>query len=139
MEVRDSSTKNLFKNKIVIRPAIKMQSKANTIFREKIRWKDKAVKLNDLRKTEFKEFMKTLDLSCKEDKKWFYLMMNSIVRYKTKGKITKGIKQGDIITYGEQRDILIKNYFEQIFRSRSTDIKVKNNRIFSFEWEIESG
>ena len=68
-EVSDSSTKNLFKNKIVIRPVIKMQSKANTIFREKIGWKDKAVKLNDLRKTEFKEFMKTLDLNCKEDKK----------------------------------------------------------------------
>ena len=60
-------------------------------------------------------------------------MMNSIVRYKTKGKIAKGIKQGNIITYGEQRDILIKSYFEQIFKSRSKDIKVENNRIFSFE------
>ena len=65
----DSSTKNLFKNKIVIRSIIKMQSKANMIFREKIRWKDKTVKFNDLRKTEFKEFMKTLNQSCKEDKK----------------------------------------------------------------------
>ena len=114
-----------------------MQSKASTIFREKIRLKDKAVKLNYLRKTEFKEFMKTLDISCKEFKKWFYLMMNSIVRSKTKGKIAKGIKQSVIIPYGEQRDIIINNYFEQIFRSKSKDIKVENNRIFNFKWEIE--
>ena len=46
-----------------------MQSKTNTIFIETIRWKDKAIKLNDFRKTEFEEFMKTLDLNCKEDNK----------------------------------------------------------------------
>ena len=46
-----------------------MQSKANMIFREETKWKDKAVKLNDLRKTIFKEFMKSLNLSCKRNQK----------------------------------------------------------------------
>ena len=63
--------------------------------------------------------------------------MNSIVRYKIKGGIAKGVKKGEIIKYEEQRDISIKNYFKQIFRSRSTDKMVANNRIFYFKWEIE--
>ena len=45
-----------------------------------------------MRKDGFKEFLKNLNLECKNDKKTFFNIMNRLIRYKAKSKIVKGIK-----------------------------------------------
>ena len=64
-------------------------------------------------------------------------MMNSILKYKIKRKIIKGIKTDDKIIYGTAKDKIIKNYFEQLYSSRKTNITILNNGIFDYKCYIK--
>ena len=86
----------------------------NSIFRDNIDWWEKDIKLKDLRNSEFIKFMKGLNLNCKAIKRLFFSMMNSILKYKIKGKIVKCIKVDNTIKYGEANVLIIKNYLEQL-------------------------
>ena len=110
-------SRNIFKKKLKIRPVIKMQNKANQIIKEDNSWNDKTIKLNDLRRSGFIEYMKNLDISLKTDKKIFYNILNSVIKYKAKGKLVRGIKWGDTILYGREKDTFVKNHYEKLYDS----------------------
>ena len=95
--------------KRLIRPVIKIQKKANPIIAENWNWSEKLLKIRDLTKADFKEYMKKLDLSLYEDSQSFYKILNSIVRYRNKGKIVRGIRLGEEIIFGQQKDKIIIN------------------------------
>ena len=133
-ESSSSDTKKIFKEKLQIRPVIKIQNKANAIFKNKTNWEDKELKLKDLRSTEFKEFIKSIDMNNLIDKRTFYKMMNSLLKYKIKGKIIKGIMIKDTIVYGTDKKTIIKNYFEQLYNSNIKDTKINDNGIYDYTW-----
>ena len=135
-ESSSSDTKKIFKEKLQIRPVIKIQNKANAIFKNKTNWEDKELKLKDLRSTEFKEFIKSIDMNNRIDKRTFYKMMNSLLKYKIKGKIIKGIMIKDTIVYGTDKKTIIKNYFKQIYNSNIKVIKINDNGIYDYSWNM---
>ena len=130
-------SKNLFQNILCIRPVIKLQSKANSIFKENIGWMEKHIKLSYMRKEGFKEFLKNLNLECKNDKKTFFNIMNRLIRYKEKSKIVKGIKTEELILYGTEKDALIKSYFEKLYNSNNINLKINSNGIYSYTWDLK--
>ena len=95
-------------------------------------WNQKDIILNDLRKTEFINYAKTLDINIHADKERFYRILNSIVKYKSKGKIVKGIKIEDTIIYGRERDMYIKKYFERLLNDKTQYMSVKENGSFNY-------
>ena len=132
-----NDSKNTFKNKIIIRPVIKIQEKANQILKENMNWDQKDIILNDLRKTEFINYAKNLDINAKADKENFYKILNSIIKYKTKGKIVKGIKINDTYIYGKEKAQYIKEYYEQLLNDKIEHTTEINNGIFNFYCDIE--
>ena len=132
-----NDSKNTFKNRIIIRPVIKIQEKANQILKENMNWDQKDIILNDLRKTEFINYVKNLDINAKADKENFYKILNSIIKYKTKGKIVKGIKINDTYIYGKEKDQYIKEYYEQLLNDKIEHTTEINNGIFNFYCDIE--
>ena len=134
---KKNENRNLFKNKIIIRPVIKIQEKADQILKWDMDWSQKDIILNDLRKTEFINYAKTLDINIHADKERFYRILNSIVKYKSKGKIVKGIKIEDTIIYGRERDMYIKKYFERLLNDKTQYMSVKENGSFNYYWDME--
>ena len=56
-----------------------------------------------------------MNLENYRDKKKSYKVLNSIVKYKNKGKIVRGIKSEDEIIYGDLTNKAIKKHYEKIF------------------------
>ena len=129
----DNKTRTIFQNRIKIRPVISIQSKANQIFRENIDWMEKELKLSDLRREDFKQFMVNLNENNNRDVKKFYQQLNAVVKYRTKGKIVKGIKIEDTIIYGKEKDRIIKTYHEQLFYTMRINTEVISNGIFNYK------
>ena len=53
--------------------------------------------------------MNNLDIYCKHDRRSFYNILNLVIKYKTRGKIIKGIKAGD--SFSMEKKKIIKNYY----------------------------
>ena len=68
---------------------------------------------------------------------WFYRIVNSILKYKVKGKIVKGIQEGDIILLGKEKQKKIKLYFDEIYKSEPRVCKIHNYKIFDFNIDID--
>ena len=100
-------------------------------------WDQKDIILNDLRRTEFINYAKNLDISIKADKESFYRILNSIIKYKIKGKLVKGVKVGDTNIYGREKDQYIKEYFEQLLNDKIEYSTESNNGIFNYYCDIE--
>ena len=79
----------LFQKKSVIRPVIKLQDKAKPILNENINWELKILKLNDLRKREFWNTIKSLNTYTKTDISRFYKILNTVFKFKQRGKLQK--------------------------------------------------
>ena len=79
---------------------------------------EKEVKLSHLRREDFKQFMVNLNENNNRDIKKIYQQLNAVVKYRTKGKIVKGIKIEDTIIYGKEKDRIIKTYYEQLFYTK---------------------
>ena len=127
---------NLFKKKLVIRPVIKLQNKANDIINENTNWIDKNIKLSDLRRKDFIEYVSYLNMNNKEDKKRFFKILNSIIKYKVKGRLVRGITSEDKILYGKWRDAHVKSHFELLFQSDQHKPINYDNGIFNYYWDI---
>ena len=84
--------KRIIIKELRIRPTIKLQQEANKIFKEEAKWETKQIKLRDTMKESFREYILNLNLQRKNEIMKFYKIINSIIKYKTKGKIVKGIK-----------------------------------------------
>ena len=98
---------------------------------------EKHIKLSDMRKDGFKEFLKNLNLECKNDKKTFFDIMDRLIRYKEKSKIVKVIKTEELILYGTEKDALIKSYFEKLYNSNNINMKINSNGIYSYTWNLK--
>ena len=113
----NNKIRTIFQNRIKIRPVISIQSKANKILRDNIDWMEKEIKLSDLRREDFKQFMVNLNENNNSDVKKFYQQLNAVVKYRTKGKTVKGIKLEGTIIYGKEKIESLKhttnNYFIQ--------------------------
>ena len=107
-----TETTRLFKNRITLRPVIKIQNLTNKIFKEKSSWTEKEAKLKEVKKESFREYISQLNLSREEDKSRFYKIMNTLVKYKTRSHIAIEIKTNEGILYGNIKDRIIKTYFE---------------------------
>ena len=124
--------KTLFK-RTVIRPTIKIQQESNNIFRSKIDWESKKIHIKDALQSSFKEYVANLDLKSKHDATSFYKIINSLIRYKARGKIAKGIRQDDSIILEEQKRIIVTNYYESLFR----DEEIKTINIYSNTFDFQ--
>ena len=98
---------------------------------------EKHIKLNEMRKDGFKEFLKNLNLECKNDRKTFFNIMNRLIRYKEKSKIVKRIKTEELILYETEKDALIKSYFEKLYNSNNINLKINSNGIYSYTWDLK--
>ena len=115
---------------------IKLQNKANDIINENTNWIYKNIKLSDLGRNDFIEYVSYLNMNNKEDKKRFYKRLNSIIKYKVKGRLVRGITSEDKILYGKWRDAHIKTHFELLFQSEKHKPINYDNGIFNYYWDI---
>ena len=122
----------IFNRKLTLRPVIKIQEKADQIFKQDTDWSEKSIKLSNLLNIEFQNYIKKLNLENHNDKKQFYRILNSIIKYKNKGKIVRGIRTEDGIKFGKYKNKEIKHYFENLYHSGDQVTKIENNGIFNF-------
>ena len=66
----------------------------------------------------------------------FFLKVNSLLRYKSRGKIVKGIRHEEEIIMGILKDKIVKQFFEKLYNSNEQPYKVPSNRIFDFRLNI---
>ena len=85
--------KRIFQERITIRPTVKLQEKANIIFSIRQEWESKETSLKTLWNENFKKYVKDLYLYRKTDSKKFYQIIQSLLKYKNKGKLVKGINE----------------------------------------------
>ena len=67
----EQKVKFLFRNKLRIRPKIKIQSSINKIWKDSIKWEDKVIRIKDLLNAAFKEYLRSLNLTNKKDTRNF--------------------------------------------------------------------
>ena len=132
-----NSKNSIFNRKLTLRQVINIQEKANQIFKQDTDWGEKSIKLSNLLKLEFQNYIKKLNLENHNDKKQFDRILNSIIKYKNKGKIVKVIRTEDGIKIGKYNNKEIKHYFENLYHSKDQITKIENNGIFNFRWDIE--
>ena len=133
-------SRQLTSNKLIIRPTIKLQNEANNIFKKGIKWEMKQIHLGDACKENFKNYTKNLNLQCTKDSAKFYKIINSLIKYKIRGKITKGITQGNEIMVGKEKNEIIINYFKKkLYDGPKITPAIESNGIFDFRVNIRRG
>ena len=90
------------------------------------------------KKIYFKEYVRNLDLWRNQDISKFYKILNSLLKYKHKGKLVKGIKQEDgSVVYGSLKNQIVKEYFSKIFNWDTKPAQIRNNGIFEYRIELD--
>ena len=75
-----------------------------------IDWNTKKLHLKDTKKDRFIKYWSRLDMQFKHDTAQFYYKVNSLLKYKLRRKIVKGIRHEEEIIMGIQKDkIVLKN------------------------------
>ena len=87
--------------------------------------------------TGFQEYIKNLDLLRTSDIAKLYKIINSLLKYKVKGKVVKGIKVENEILPGKNKRELVKQYYKEIYSTEMEPHKITNNSIFNFAVEID--
>ena len=115
-----------------------MQDEANKIFNKNWEWESKNIWLKTLANEYFKEYVRNLDLWRNQDISKFYKILNSLLKYKHKGKLVKGIKQEDgSVVYGSLKNQIVKEYFSKIFNWDTKPAQIRNNGIFEYRIELD--
>ena len=122
--------------KNIRRPTVKLQQEANKIFDKNIDWNTKKLHLNDTMKESFIKYLSKLNMKSKQDTAQFYKIVNSLLRYKSKGKIVKGIRHEEEIIMAIQKNKIVKQFFEKLYISNEQSYKVPSNEIFDFRLNI---
>ena len=130
------TTKKIWQKKLTIRPTIKIQECANQILKVNS-WENAIIDLKAALSLNFQDYVKDLDLWRTKDSARFYRIVNSLLKYKIKGKIVKGIQEGDVVLLGKEKRDRIVWYFNEIYQSESGDYKIRNNGIFDFKIDID--
>ena len=76
----NKKNKQLLYNNNNIRPTIKLQDKANKILRSEISAESKQISIRQAWTEEFREYIKSIDLSRKQDISRFYKIINSLIQ-----------------------------------------------------------
>ena len=63
--------------------------------------------------------------------------MNSIVGYRSKGKIVRGIRLGEEIVFGQQKDKIIKDHFQSKFFSEEEEFQIEKNGVTNYYCDID--
>ena len=66
--------------------------------------------MRTLRNENFKEYIKNQDLWKTNDSSKFYKIINSLLNYKNKEKLVKGIKDKEVIVYGKPGNEIVTEY-----------------------------
>ena len=87
-------------------------------------------------KLEFQNYIKKLNLENHYDKKQFYKILKSIIKYKKKenSERNKNRRRNKIWKIQKQRDNAL---FRESISFRRPITKIENNGIFNFRWDIE--
>ena len=72
-------------------------------------------------------------MQSKQDTAQFYKIVNSLLRYKSRGKIVKGIRNEEEIIMGILKDKIVKQFFEKLYNSNEQPYKVPSNGIFDLD------
>ena len=131
--------KSALYNKLTIRPTIKLQTIANEIFNQNIEWETKQIQIKDAWRDSFKNYVLNLDLQRTQDTSKFYNIINSLIKYKRKGKIVKGIKQNQEIIIGNEKKEKIINYFKQLYKGPINNFTIENKGIFDYRINVTRG
>ena len=134
-----SVNKHILWKKNIIRPTVKLQQDANKIFDKNIDWNTKKLHLKDTMKESLIKYWSKLDMQSKQDTAQFYKIVNSQLRYKSRGKIVKEIRHEEEIIMGIQKDKIVKQFFEKLYKSNEQPYKVPSNGIFDFRLNIWKG
>ena len=119
--------KSLWVRRLTIRPSIRMNKEIRNEFSKKIKWEEKDLNLRNLWNESFKNYVKDLDLNLSNDKKKFYQITKSLLKF-NKGKIVKGIKEGDQIILGSKMGKRVEKYFNNLFNVKiikTKELKLK--------------
>ena len=130
-------TKQLVQKSRLFRPTIKIQESANKVFSNKENWENKEINIKTLLNENFREYVRNLDLWRTKDSKKFYKILQSLIRYKSKGKIVKGINEKGTILYGKSKDKWVKEYFQTVFQDNLPTAEITYNGIFDYTINID--
>ena len=137
-----TTTNNLYNrsklySKTTIRPTVKIQQRINNILEAKIPFENKQINIRTAWSDGFKSFVKGLDMSRKQDISKFYKIVNSLIKYKEKGKIVKGIREDNKIIYQGEMTKIIVNYFSNLYKCNPKKIEIRYNNIWDFRMNID--
>ena len=130
------ATKKICQKKLNIRPTINIQECANQILEIKSR-KDAAIDIKTAMSKNFQDYVKDLDLLKTKDTAKFCRKVNNFLKYKVRGKIVKGILEGDVILSGKEKRNKVKQYFSDIYKSEAWAKSIWGNNIFNFNIDID--
>ena len=85
----------------------------------------------------FQDYIKNLDILRIWDSAKFYKIINSLLKYKVKGKVAKGVKIADEILVGKGKRNIVKQYYIEIYKAEIEEYKITNNSIFDFTVDID--
>ena len=100
------TNESTFWKRYTIRATVKLQQDANEIFKKNINWSLKQIQIKDTFSESFKKYIPCLDLKRKSDITQFYKIINSLLKYKSRGKIIKGIKCNEEIIIENKKNYL---------------------------------
>ena len=115
--------KGLWVRRLTIRPFIRINIEIRYEFSKKIKWEEKDLNLRNYWNESFKNYVKVLDLNLSNEKKKFYQISKSLLKF-NKGKIVKGIKEGDQVILGSKTVKRVEKYFNNLFNVKI----IKNKR-----------
>jgi hypothetical protein len=95
---------------VKIRSTIKIQEKTSIIF--KVNWDNAEIKLKEARRDDFQDYIRNLDLYRTQDSRKFNRIMNSLLKYKSRQKIVRGIATDDEILYCQQKRKKVKEFLK---------------------------
>ena len=85
----------------------------------------------------FQDYVKDLDLLRTKDTTKIYRIVNNLLKYKVRGKIVKGILEGNVILFGKEKRNKVKQYFCDIYKSEAWTKCIWENSIFNFIIDID--
>jgi hypothetical protein len=132
-----AKNRKMWSKELIVRPTIKLQSTANNIFKSNEEWSQKEISIKAACWDSFKAYIKNLDTTQQEDSSKFYRIINSLINYKVRGNIAKGVSNDNEVIRGWEMDKVVKEYFEKIFDSETMEIEIQHNNIFSSQIDID--
>ena len=106
--------RKLFWSITKLRPNIKLRKDLDEIWNRQTNWAEKEINIKTLLNENFKNYISGLDIDSFRDAQNFYQIAKAMIKPK-RGKIAKGIKEGDIIHMDDNKTKLVQKFFNNIY------------------------